>query len=142
MRRVSILMMVLFFLTGCAAEKKIYHLYDADLIIGEPGFVSTSRELKITTVDKYPIEYLLKKFDIDAGASQYRLFDCYLASGKHTIKVQARTGYNITLYSAFSFEVMIEAGHSYLISWENEKIRNAVVYITDLTTGEKVGTLQ
>ncbi len=134
--------MVLLFLTACAAEKKVYHLYDADSLKGEPGFISTSRELKITTVDNYPIEYLLKKYDIDKGSSHHRLFDCYLAPGKHTIKVQCRSGYNITLYGAFSFEVMIEAGHNYLVSWENAKIRNALVFITDLTTGEKVGTLQ
>ena len=135
-------MMVLFFLTGCTVEKKIYHLYDADTLKEEPGFISTSRELMITVVDNYPIEYHLEKYNIEKDSSRYRLFDCYLAPGKHTIKVQCRSGYNITLYGAFTFKVMIEAGHHYMISWENEKIRNAVVYITDLATGEKVGALQ
>ena len=132
---------VLLFLTACASGRECCYLYDTSSYKGEPGWISSVNALAITEIDNSPTFSLRKKYN-NKSSSSSRLYDYYLQSGEHEITVQGLSGYGITIYGNFTFKVLIEAGHKYMVSLENTKLRNAVVCIMDLTTGEKVGALQ
>ena len=134
-------LMILIFLTACAAERGSYFLYDVNSYKGEPGLISSSQALIITVVDNSPTFSLIKKYN-NKSRSLSRLNDYYLPPGEHKITARGNSGYGMTIYGDFTFKVLIEAGHKYVIDCEDKNISHAVVFIEDLTTGKKVGTLQ
>lgn len=134
--------MILLFLIACAGGRESYYLYDIDSFEGDPGWISSSNVLIITAVDNTPTFSLRKKYPNDENPSSSRQCDYYLPPGKHKIKVQGYPGSGIIINGDFTFSVLIEAGHKYVITWEENRTRRPIVYIRDLTTGEKVGTLQ
>jgi len=136
----TFILTILLFLTACASGRESCYLYDTDSYKGEPGWISSINALVITEIDNAPTFYLRKKYH-EKSSPFSRLYDYYLHPGEHKITVQGLSGYDITIYGNFTFKVMIETGHKYMVNLENTKLRNAVVYIMDLTTGEKVGTL-
>ena len=142
MRRHTIISMILLFLIACAGGRESYYLYDINSFKGEPGWISSPKVLTITAVDNKPTFHLRKKYPNNESPSSSRLYDYYLPPGEHKIKVQGNPGYGITINGNFTFKVLIEAGHNYMINWEETRTRRPIVYIRDLTTGEKVGALQ
>lgn len=142
MKKYVITSMMLLFLIACAGGRESYHLYDINSYKGEPGWISSCQVLAIKTVDNSPTFYLRKKYPNNESSSSPHLCDYYLLPGEHKITAQGYPGSGITINGDFTFKVLIEAGHKYVVTWEEQRTRRPIVYIRDLTTGEKVGTLQ